>query len=167
MIEPGTLDRAAALLERCQRAHLTLATAESCTGGLIGAVLTAVPGSSRVFDRGFVTYSNTAKTAHLGVPADLLDAHGAVSEPVARAMATGALAAAPVDAVIAVTGIAGPGGGSPDRPVGLVHMAAASRGGEVLHVRHVFPGDREAVRAATVTAALALLGELLADQFAG
>jgi len=163
MIEAAAIPLAAALLDRCRRARLTLATAESCTGGLIGAVLTAVPGSSRVYDRGFVTYSNAAKSAHLGVPADLLDAQGAVSEAVARAMADGALAATPVDAVVAVTGIAGPGGGSADRPVGLVHMAAAVRHGPLRHERHLFAGDRDAVRAATVTAALTLLDGLIAE----
>jgi nicotinamide-nucleotide amidase len=152
---------AADLIEACRARGLTIGVAESCTGGLIGGSLTAIPGSSLVFDRGFVTYSNAAKTEVLGVPAETLANVGAVSEPVARAMVAGVIAHAPVDLAVAVTGIAGPGGGSASRPVGLVHMAAARRGGATLHQRYVFPGDRDAVRAATVDAALVLLGRLV------
>ena len=107
---------------------LKLATAESCTGGLIAAILTEVPGSSDVFERGFVTYSNEAKTELLGVPAELIEKHGAVSEEVARAMASGALGHSRADIAVAVTGVAGPGGGTTAKPVGLVHLAAARRG---------------------------------------
>ncbi len=152
---------AAHLIEACRARGLTIGVAESCTGGLIGGSLTAIPGSSLVFDRGFITYSNPAKTELLGVAGDLLADHGAVSEPVARAMVAGVMARTPVDLGVAVTGIAGPGGGSATRPVGLVHMAAARRHGETLHQRCVFPGDRDAVRAATVDAALMLLGRLV------
>ncbi len=152
---------AADLIEACRARGLTIGVAESCTGGLIGGSLTAIPGSSLVFDRGFVTYSNAAKTEVLGVPAETLANVGAVSEPVARAMVAGVIAQTPVDLAVAVTGIAGPGGGSASRPVGLVHMAAARRGGATLHQRCVFPGDRDAVRAATVDAALVLLGRLV------
>lgn len=162
IVEPLLLQLAADVLHRCRERGFRLATAESCTGGLIAGCLTAVAGSSLVFDRGYVTYSNTAKTAELGVPADLLAAKGAVSEAVARAMAEGALAAAGVDVTVAVTGIAGPDGGSPGRPVGLVHFAATRTGDGTLHERHVFAGDRQQVRAATVETALHLLLRRLA-----
>lgn len=148
---------AAAVLDACRARRLTLVTAESCTGGMIAAALTAVAGSSDVVDRGFVTYSNQAKMDLLGVPAGMLAQFGAVSEPVARAMAEGALEHSSADVAVAVTGIAGPGGGSAEKPVGLVHMAAARRGGPTLHGLHQFPGDRDAVRQAAVAAALALL----------
>ena len=161
IIEPSLLQLAGDVLHLCREQGLRLATAESCTGGLIAGCLTAVAGSSTVFDRGFVTYSNVAKTAELGVAAELLAKHGAVDEAVARAMAEGALAAAGVDITVAVTGIAGPDGGSPGKPVGLVHFAAARTGAETLHERHVFPGDRQQVRAATVEAALRLLARRL------
>ena len=157
IVEAPLLELAADVLDRCRQQGLRLATAESCTGGLISGCLTAVAGSSLVFDRGFVTYSNTAKTAELGVPADLLAARGAVNEAVARAMAEGALAVAGLDVTVAVTGIAGPDGGSPGKPVGLVHFAAARSGYDTLHERHVFAGDRQQVRSATVEAALHLL----------
>jgi nicotinamide-nucleotide amidase len=148
-----------ALLEACRAKGWKLATAESCTGGLIAGALTAIPGSSDVVDRGFVTYSNEAKSEMLGVAADLIARVGAVSEDVARAMAAGALAHSRADISVAVTGIAGPGGGSPAKPVGLVHIAAAKRGGGVLHQECRF-GDigRDAVREATVREALGLLG---------
>ena len=131
-----------------------LATAESCTGGLIAAACTELAGSSDWFERGFVTYSNEAKCELLGVDAALIAAHGAVSEPVALAMATGALAHSRADWAVAVTGIAGPGGGSAEKPVGLVWLAWCRRGGAPEAERHVFPGDRAAVRAATVLQAL-------------
>lgn len=151
------IQQAALVLDTCRARRWTLATAESCTGGLISTCLTAVAGSSDVVDRGFVTYSNPAKTDLLGVPEGMLAQFGAVSEPVARAMAAGALDHAPVDLAVAVTGIAGPGGGTADKPVGLVHLAAARRDGPTLHERHVFSGDRDAVRGATAAAALDLL----------
>lgn len=161
MFNPDQLALAADVLERCRRLRLRLATAESCTGGLISGCLTAIAGSSAVFDRGFVTYSNEAKTALLGVPSDLLARTGAVDEDVARAMAEGALGVAGVDVTVAVTGIAGPDGGSRAKPVGLVHFAAARAGAETLLEHHVFAGDRGAVRAATVEAALRLLARRL------
>ncbi len=156
MFPAEILDRAHALIEACRREGVKIAMAESCTGGLIGASLTAVAGSSAVVERGFITYSNQAKIALLGVPESLLVAHGAVSRQVATAMAEGALNAAPVELSVAVTGIAGPGGGTPGKPVGTVHIAAAGRNAETLHEHHLFSGDREAVRLATVAAALAL-----------
>lgn len=139
------------------RRGVKLATAESCTGGLVAGALTAVAGSSASLERGFVTYSNAAKTEMLGVPADLIDRHGAVSEPVARAMAEGALARCGVGLTVSVTGIAGPGGGTANKPVGLVHFATADAGG-VVHEAYRF-GDigREAVRLASVRVALGLV----------
>ncbi len=157
MLDERTLAQAAALLAALRLQGLRVATAESCTGGLIAAALTHVPGSSDVVDRGFVTYSNAAKTEMLGVPAPLIEAHGAVSEAVAAAMAEGALARCPADLVVAVTGVAGPGGGSVDKPVGTVWFGCARRGQAVRTERRVFPGDRAAVRAATVALALGLL----------
>src|SRR5205085_4926632 len=118
--------QAQALLNLCRSKQLRIATAESCTGGLVAATLTEVPGSSDVFERGFVTYSNTAKQAMLGVDPDMLLLYGAVSRETAEAMVNGALARAPVDLVVAITGIAGPRGESAAKPVGLVHFAAAS-----------------------------------------
>ena len=133
-----------------------MATAESCTGGLIAAACTEISGSSDWFERGFVTYSNAAKSALLGVPAALIDAHGAVSAPVALAMAEGALARAPVQWAVAVTGVAGPTGGSPEKPVGMVWFGWATPKGSWTECQH-FPGDRAAVRQATVSHALARL----------
>ncbi|MGQ7791756.1 CinA family protein [Faunimonas sp. B44] len=149
---------AAGLVALCKEKGLRIATAESCTGGLIAAALTEVPGSSAVFDRGFVTYSNAAKTDLLGIAAALIEAEGAVSEKVARAMAEGALARSAADIAVAVTGVAGPGGGTAAKPVGLVHIAAAMRGAGVEHLECRF-GDRgrQAVRFATVETALTLL----------
>lgn len=145
------------LLALCRRSGRRVAAAESCTGGMIAARITDVAGSSDVFERGFVTYSNEAKTEMLGVPAMLIGRVGAVSEEVARAMAEGAIARSRADFAVAVTGIAGPGGGTVSKPVGLVHIACARRESWTVHERHVFAGDRAAVRAATVEAALALL----------
>lgn len=160
--EPDLVAAAATLLEACRARGLKLATAESCTGGLIAAVLTEVPGSSDVFDRGFVTYSNAAKTAMLGVAAGLIATYGAVSREAAEAMAQGALAASDADLAVAVTGVAGPGGGSAAKPVGLVHLAAARRGGPMLH-REMRYGDlsRGAIRRAAVHDAVSLLAGLL------
>jgi nicotinamide-nucleotide amidase len=131
-----------------------LATAESCTGGLIAGACTEISGSSDWFDRGFVTYSNAAKTEMLGVPAALIQAHGAVSEAVACAMAAGALARSQAQCAVAVTGVAGPTGGSADKPVGTVWLAWATPSGQVEAKRHLFSGDRAAVRQATVAQAL-------------
>jgi nicotinamide-nucleotide amidase len=140
--------------------HWMLATAESCTGGMIAAACTDLAGSSAWFDRGFVTYSNAAKTAMLGVDPELIATHGAVSEPVARAMAAGALAHAQAQVAVAVTGIAGPTGGSAEKPVGTVWLGYALPGAVHTELQH-FPGDRAAVRAATVQHALRRLVELL------
>ncbi|HWK47325.1 MAG TPA: nicotinamide-nucleotide amidohydrolase family protein [Stellaceae bacterium] len=135
-----------------------IGTAESCTGGLVGGALTAIAGSSDVVEGGFITYSNAAKTALLGVPQDLLDSVGAVSAEVAAAMAQGVLRGIPgTDLAVSITGIAGPGGGTATKPVGLVYIGIARRDGPGTTERHVFPGDREAVRAASVRRALALL----------
>lgn len=136
--------------------RLSLALAESCTGGLLAARLTAVPGASDFFERGMVTYSNRSKLELLGVPETLLREHGAVSEPVARAMAAGALRAASADVGVGITGIAGPSGGSPEKPVGLVYIALAGALGDVAH-RRLFPGDRERVRQQAVQVALEML----------
>ena len=159
----GELIRLAANVLVAARAKgLMIATAESCTGGLIAGLLTEIAGSSDVVDRGFVTYSNEAKEEMLGVARDLLVAHGAVSEPVAAAMAQGALAHSNAQVSVAVTGIAGPGGGSAEKPVGLVYIAAMREGGTAVVERHLF-GDigREQVRLATVEAALTLLKSLI------
>ncbi|HUN49602.1 MAG TPA: CinA family protein [Candidatus Sulfotelmatobacter sp.] len=158
MFSAELLERATRLLARCRAEKRMLATAESCTGGLVVGLLTEIAGSSDVIDRGFVTYSNNAKRDLLGVGEALLQAHGAVSEPVARAMAEGALARAGVDLTVAITGIAGPGGGSAGKPVGLVHFAAAARGRPTLHERRTF-GDigRQEVRLRSVAVALSLL----------
>ncbi|TVR98935.1 MAG: CinA family protein [Rhodospirillales bacterium] len=153
----GIPSLAGALLARCRATGLRLATAESCTGGMIAAALTDVAGSSDVFERGFVTYANAAKIDMLGVEAAMIAEFGAVSEPVARAMCQGALSRAPVDLAVAVTGIAGPGGGTEAKPVGLVHLAAGRAGGEIRHRSAVFRGGRSAVRTGATTAALAML----------
>jgi nicotinamide-nucleotide amidase len=151
------LDRAARVVALCRQRKLWLATAESCTGGLIAGAITEISGSSEIFARGFVTYSNDAKIEMIDVAKNLIETHGAVSEPVARAMAEGALARSGADITIAVTGIAGPGGGSAEKPVGLVHLACAWHGKPTLHVRKVFAGDRTAIRLATVAKALDML----------
>jgi nicotinamide-nucleotide amidase len=161
-IDAALVGEAAALLEACRALRVKLVTAESCTGGLVAATLTAVPGSSDVFDRGFVTYSNEAKTAMLGVSAGLIEREGAVSEAVAMAMAQGALDHSQGDLAIAVTGIAGPDGGSAEKPVGLVYFAGASRDGRACRHRALF-GDigRDAVRRESVARAFLLVAELL------
>jgi len=151
------LRQAEQLLAAARACQLKIATVESCTGGLVAGALTEIAGSSDVVERGFVTYANEAKTDMVGVPAALIAKVGAVSEEVARAMAEGALAHAPVDLAVAITGIAGPGGDSPSKPVGLVHFACARRGGSTAHERHLFPGNRSDIRLAAVRVALALL----------
>jgi nicotinamide-nucleotide amidase len=148
-VEPLVAQLGEALRSRGRR----LASAESCTGGLIAAACTSVAGSSDWFERGFVTYSNTAKTELLGVPAELIATHGAVSEEVVRAMAAGTLARSPVDLALATTGIAGPGGATSGKPVGTVWLAWGSSDGLITE-RLQLDGDRAAVRAATVIAAL-------------
>jgi nicotinamide-nucleotide amidase len=162
MFPPRLVTLAATVLTEAKAKGLHIATAESCTGGLISALLTEIPGSSDVVERGFVTYSNDAKIETIGVPEALIAAHGAVSEPVARAMAEGAIRHARAELAVAVTGVAGPGGGTADKPVGLVHIAAARESGETLHEEHCF-GDigRSQVRMQTVEAALRLLLKLL------
>jgi nicotinamide-nucleotide amidase len=152
---------ARALLDLCRAKKLTIATAESCTGGLVAATLTEIPGSSDVVERGFVTYSNAAKTAMLGVPADVIARFGAVSRETAEAMAQGALAHSPADLAVSITGIAGPGGGSPGKPVGLVHFAAAARAGPLIHYEGQY-GDigRAQVRHVSVKQALDMLNTL-------
>jgi nicotinamide-nucleotide amidase len=152
---------AAQLLEACRQAGVKIATAESCTGGLIAAALTAVAGSSDVVERGFVTYSNEAKTEQLGVAAALIERHGAVSEAAALAMAEGALARSRADIAVSVTGIAGPGGATATKPVGLVHLGCARRGRTTLLEQRVFTGDRNAVREQAVTLAFALIRQHL------
>ena len=157
MITPALLDDAASLLAACRAKGIKLATAESCTGGLIAAVLTAIAGASDVVDRGFVVYSNAAKAEVLGVPMELINAVGAVSEPVTQHMAESALQRSRADIVVSVTGVAGPGGSSAEKPVGLVWFALAQRDRPVASERQVFPGERTAIRVATVERAFALI----------
>ena len=140
MFDTQLLTDATELLELCRRAGLRIATAESCTGGLIAGCLTEIAGSSDVVERGFVTYSNEAKQEMLGVPRMLINLNGAVSEKVAVAMAEGALKHSLADISVAVTGVAGPGGGSKEKPVGLVHIACAGRGRETSGHSSYFPG---------------------------
>ena len=158
MFPDDMLHEAADLLDVCRGAGLKLATAESCTGGLIAGLLTEIAGSSDVVERGFVTYSNEAKQELIGVPAATIENHGAVSEATALAMAEGALDHARADISVSVTGVAGPGGGSAAKPVGLVHLAAARRGQPTIHRECRF-GDvgRTEVRIASVRAALELI----------
>ncbi len=163
MIEDAELlARAEALVAAFTAARRTIATAESCTGGLVAGLLTAVPGSSAVVERGFVTYSNEAKAESIGVPMDLIRQHGAVSAPVAGAMAAGALAASRASVAVAITGIAGPGGGSAEKPVGLVHFGLAQREGGIRLLERRY-GDlgRAGIRCAAVADALGLLEEAI------
>ncbi len=162
MVSHPTYDGAKNLLASAKQRGLLIATAESCTGGLIAASIAAVPGASAALERGFITYSNEAKTELLGVPAELIERRGAVSRDVALAMADGALKHSPADIVVAVTGIAGPDGGTPEKPVGLVHIAAARRGGARLHEEKRY-GDigRHEIQAQTVADALSLMQRLL------
>lgn len=147
------------VLNACKRAGAKLATAESCTGGLVAAALTAIPGSSDVVERGFVTYSNEAKEEMLAVSPALLRAFGAVSEPVAKAMAEGALSRSHADIAVSITGVAGPGGGTLEKPVGLVHFGLARRGRPTLATQRIFPGDRASVRRQAVDQALTMVLE--------
>ncbi len=152
---------ARSLLDICRMRKLTIATAESCTGGLVAGALTDIPGSSDVIDRGFVTYSNDAKRAMLGVKATTLAAFGAVSKETAQAMAVGALERAGVDLAVSITGIAGPGGATPGKPVGLVHFAVAARDGRLVHRECRFGAlGRTTVRQRSVVEALRMLMEL-------
>jgi nicotinamide-nucleotide amidase len=161
MLDEELGNRATALLDLCKSKHLMVVTAESCTGGLVAAALTNIEGSSAVIDRGFVTYTNDAKQQMIGVPEATIEQHGAVSRETAEAMARGALAHAAADLAVSVTGIAGPSGGTPSKPVGLVHFAAASRSGRLIHQERKF-GDvgRTEVRRKSVLQAMAMLTEL-------
>lgn len=161
MLPEDTLHEAEALLADCRTRGVMLATAESCTGGLIAAALTAIAGSSDVVDRGFVTYSNAAKHALVGVPMNVIEANGAVSQPVAAAMAEGALARSDATIAVAVTGVAGPGGGTAAKPVGLVWFGLARKGAPTVTDHRIFPGDRAAVRAATVAHAFRMIRDAL------
>ena len=151
------IDQAQKLATQCLKKSITIATAESCTGGLLSALLTELPGSSAWFTHGFVTYANEAKISMLAVDTALIVQHGAVSEPIARAMASGAQAAAKSGVAISITGIAGPSGGSAEKPVGLVHMAIAHADGSLIHRTHHFSGDRSQIRLQAVDAALTML----------
>jgi nicotinamide-nucleotide amidase len=161
MADRETEAAATALLDLCKAKKLMVATAESCTGGLVAAALTDIAGSSAVVDRGFVTYTNDAKHQMLGVPLDTLNTFGAVSRETAEAMVRGTLGHANADLAVSITGIAGPGGGSAEKPVGLVHFAAASRNGQLNHRERRY-GDigRAEVRRRSVLEALAMLTEL-------
>jgi nicotinamide-nucleotide amidase len=161
-IDAKLLVQAGELLAACCARGETVATAESCTGGLLAATLTAIPGSSEMFERGFVTYSNSAKSEMLGVPFWLIERHGAVSEDVARAMAGGALTHSRASLAVAVTGIAGPDGGTDEKPIGLVHFAAGRRNEPIRHERVLF-GDlgRAEIRRRSVERALGLLLSLV------
>jgi len=161
MFPPDLIALAMNILATARIRGLKIATAESCTGGLIAGLLTEVPGSSDVFERGFVTYSNRSKKDLVGVPEGLLEIHGAVSAPVARAMAEGALAHSQAQIAVAVTGIAGPGGGKADKPVGLVHIAVARQGDTRNEERRFGDLGRETVRLKTVEAALRMIEILL------
>ena len=157
MISKDLVSKAKRVLNACRRHGLDVATAESCTGGLIAATLTEVAGSSDVVERGYVTYSNAAKMELLGVPERAIAIHGAVSETVAVRMATGALRRARVDIAVSVTGVAGPGGGTAAKPVGLVHLACARAGRRTLHRRVLLKGNRAAIRRQSVAIAFAMI----------
>ncbi len=161
MFDDEITSAAVALLDHCKAKALTLATAESCTGGLVAAALSEISGSSLVLDRGFVTYSNEAKQQMLGVTPATIDVYGAVSKECAEEMAKGALAHAQVDLAVSITGIAGPTGAVPGKPIGLVYFCAASRSGRVIaHDRKFGDIGRSQVRRASVLQALAMLQEL-------
>lgn len=157
MASNALISKAKRVLNLCRRKGLKVATVESCTGGLIAATLTEIAGSSDVVERGFVTYSNEAKTELVAVPKKAIATHGAVSETVARAMAEGGCKRARVDIAVSVTGIAGPGGGSAEKPVGLVHLACARKGHPTLHRRVILNGNRAAIRRQSVALALGLI----------
>jgi len=157
VFDPEILALATAVLDAYRGRGWKLATAESCTGGLVAAALTAIAGSSDVVERGYVTYSNAAKIELLGVPEPIILKHGAVSAETAAAMAAGAARRAGVDVAVSITGVAGPGGGSDEKPVGLVHLGLARRGRGGRSERHVFPGDRTGIRHAALIRALELL----------
>jgi nicotinamide-nucleotide amidase len=157
VFDPETLALAEAVLAACRGRGWHLATAESCTGGLVAAALTAIAGSSDVVERGFVAYSNEAKVELLGVSSDTISQHGAVSAQTAAAMARGAVARAGVDLAVSVIGVAGPGGGTPQKPVGLVYLGVARRDGACRVERRLFPGNRTEIRQAALVEALEML----------
>ena len=157
LFDPETLNLAEAVLAACRSRDWQVATAESCTGGLVAAALTAIAGSSDVFKRGFVAYSNDAKRELLGVPAEVIAGYGGVSPETAAAMARGAVARAGVDLAVSVTGIAGPGGGTSQKPVGLVYVGIARRDGASRVERRVFSGNRADIRRAALIEALEML----------
>ena len=157
MFDRETLALAENVLAACRTRGWRVATAESCTGGLVAASLTAIAGSSDVVERGFVPYSNKAKTELLGIPPDTIAQHGAVSAETAAAMAKGAVARAGVDLAVSVTGVAGPRGGTPEKPVGLVYLGIATRDAVARVERRIFPGDRTQIRDAALRCALELL----------
>ena len=159
MIDTDVFERAEALLQTCRNAGTTVATVESCTGGLVAGSLTGVAGSSSVVDRGFVTYTNEAKNELVGVPVHLLEQFGAVSEEVARAMAIGGLAHSKATIAVSITGVAGPGQ-SENKPAGLVHACAARRNGIILHERCMFVGNRATIRKASVLKAFDMIAAL-------
>ncbi len=164
MMTDRMISDAADLLDALRQLGLTVATAESCTGGMIAGTLTEVAGSSDVVDRGFVTYSNEAKQDMLGVAPAMIREHGAVSEPVAIAMAEGALRNGRADVTVSVTGVAGPGGGTDTKPIGLVHIACARRGRPTLHQRHLFANrGRGAIRQETVAQAFRIIRSQIED----
>lgn len=150
-------DLAQTLGEKLRQSKKLLATAESCTGGWVGKVITDVPGSSHWYDRGFITYTNESKQEILGVPAEIIRTHGAVSEQTAKAMVEGVLRQSHADVVLSITGIAGPGGGSETKPVGLVWFGWGQRAGDIQTQSHTFPGDREAIRRQAVQHSLSIL----------
>jgi nicotinamide-nucleotide amidase len=161
MLDDDIAEAARGLYELCRSKGLTLATAESCTAGMVAGTLGDIPGVSSVLERGFVTYSNQAKQEMLGVAEQTLRDHGAVSRQTAEEMARGALAHAPVDLAVSITGIAGPDGGTPEKPVGLVHFAAASRSGQLVHVEQQFgPVGRMEVRKRSLLQALRMLHDI-------
>lgn len=157
LFPPLMLEQAREVVDICTRRHLTIATAESCTGGLLAAILTEISGASEIFTHGFITYANPAKTAMIDVSAKAIETHGAVSEEIARAMSEGALRTAGTSFALGITGIAGPGGATPNKPIGLVHIACAIEGGKTIHEQHHFTGSRTCIRLKAVEAALALL----------
>jgi nicotinamide-nucleotide amidase len=157
VFDPETLALAEAVLAAYRHRGWHVATAESCTGGLVAGALTAISGASDVFERAFVTYSNEAKIEMLAVPSDMIASHGAVSAQTAAAMARGAVRRAPADVAVSVIGIAGPGGGTPQKPVGLVYLGVARRDGACRVERRVFPGDRSGIRQAALIEALQML----------
>ena len=159
MFDPETLALAEEVLAACRARHWHLAMAEACTGGLVAAALTAIAGSSDVVERSFVAYSNEAKMELLGVSADTIAAHGAVSAQTAAAMARGAVAHARVDLAVSITGVAGPGGGTPQKPVGLVYLGVARKDGTARIERRIFAGDRTEIRNTALLLVLELLRE--------